>query len=482
MTEMNVPGPQPKKKPYYEVIEKNIDGFVRELRKWNQPWGVSERAFRDFLTCGIPELGGYAVVKCKQCGEREKVPWHCNRPWVCPTCGIRRMYEDAADLVKNVLPEGPYRHLTVSYPYVVQYKLGFQPLLLTKVERMVIRVVTKWQKRRGIRNGGGVLFRHRFREDLEMFIHAHLLLIDGWGTAVVWARNETSGRAEVWKWREVNEEDVEELTERIWRGMRVIFARQGIDIGPKKEEEKVAGSVVKQLELFGMQDVTKDYRWASPVGRREEDEVEEPKDGVWVRKEGLHVYASPTIDGSDRENLERLCRYFLRPSFSTSRMSVREDGKVIYRLKHADKAGNTVKVMEPTTFMRSIATLMPGPRQRMKKLFGVVGPRSKRRKEVMPKKEKKCEHEAEKEKEQKKEEQEQKKEEKETVRKAKNWTYLEKKLKSGERKCPRCGGEMMLVKKVAGRGIERRTLSMMCTSAYSQGPPDDDDEPSQGAA
>jgi hypothetical protein len=49
--------------------------------------------------------------------------------------------------------------------------------------------------------------------------------------------------------------------------------------------------------------------------------------------EGFSLHAAQAVAAEDREALERMLRYGLRAPFSQQRPSVREDGKVVYRLR-----------------------------------------------------------------------------------------------------------------------------------------------------
>ncbi|MEW5852774.1 MAG: transposase [Myxococcota bacterium] len=96
------------------------------------------------------------------------------------------------------------------------------------------------------------------------------------------------------------------------------------------------------------------------------------------------MYASPVIDGNDRETLERVCRSLLRGPIALLRLRMRPDGMVEYRMKKADRRGDTVMVMHPVDLLMRLCSLIPAPGRPTRKYFGVLAPRAKLRAEVVP--------------------------------------------------------------------------------------------------
>ncbi len=50
---------------------------------------------------------------------------------------------------------------------------------------------------------------------------------------------------------------------------------------------------------------------------------------------GVSVYAQQFVHGRDRQQLERLCRYVMRPPLSQERLALRDDGRLELTLKLA---------------------------------------------------------------------------------------------------------------------------------------------------
>ena len=75
---------------------------------------------------------------------------------------------------------------------------------------------------------------------------------------------------------------------------------------------------------------------------------------------GINVHAKQVVDGRDRRQLERLCRYITRPPIAQDRLERLTDGRLELRLKHAWKDGTRALVLEPDDLMvRLVAAVLP---------------------------------------------------------------------------------------------------------------------------
>jgi hypothetical protein len=78
--------------------------------------------------------------------------------------------------------------------------------------------------------------------------------------------------------------------------------------------------------------------------------------------DGWSLQAGVRIRGGDREGLERLCRYVLRPPFAEDRLERLPDGRVRYEFRRPRADGGTHAVLEPYEFLEKLAALVPPPR------------------------------------------------------------------------------------------------------------------------
>ena len=155
----------------HRVVRTHLDRFLAETAAASDGAGVSrfiEREFRDFLGCGVLARG-FARVRCDACRFERLVPFSCKTRAVCPSCGGRRMAEQAAHLVDAVLPFVPVRQWVLTVPHRLRYRLAF--------DHALIRAVLGWYRRRGRRAGvpdgqsGTVTVVQRFGSGLELNVH-----------------------------------------------------------------------------------------------------------------------------------------------------------------------------------------------------------------------------------------------------------------------------------------------------------------------
>src|SRR5439155_497358 len=184
-----------------------------------------EREFRDLLGCGA--LGrGFARVRCDACRFERLVPFSCKGRAVCPSCGGRRMAEQAAHLVDDVLPFVPVRQWVLTVPHRLRYRLAFDHALCRAVQ----------------------------------------------------------GR---------------------------------VALGPR------AGARVERLGS------NPDAPWV------------ESSRPLQARCEGFDLHGAVAVAGEDRDRLEQLCRYLLRPPIAHERLALRPDGKILVTLKIPWRDGTT---------------------------------------------------------------------------------------------------------------------------------------------
>jgi hypothetical protein len=80
--------------------------------------------------------------------------------------------------------------------------------------------------------------------------------------------------------------------------------------------------------------------------------------------------------GEQRERLEQLCRYLLRPPISQERRTLQPDGTVLVTLKTPWRDGTTHLRFAPLTLLERLAALTPRPRINMLIYHGILAPRA----------------------------------------------------------------------------------------------------------
>ena len=90
------------------------------------------------------------------------------------------------------------------------------------------------------------------------------------------------------------------------------------------------------------------------------------------------------MDGRDRRQLERLCRYITRPPIAQDRLERRADGRLELSFKRPWKDGTRAVVLEPDDLMVRLCAAVPPPRFHLVRYFGVLASHSSLRKDVVP--------------------------------------------------------------------------------------------------
>jgi len=106
-----------KRELLYDLVRGHLGAFLDHAREtYGKPLPrYVERAFRDYLSCGV-FAHGFLRFHCDKCGEDLLVAFSCKGRGVCPSCGQRRMCNTAAHLVDRVLPSVPVRQWVLSLP------------------------------------------------------------------------------------------------------------------------------------------------------------------------------------------------------------------------------------------------------------------------------------------------------------------------------------------------------------------------------
>lgn len=301
---------------------------------------------RGFAGCGDPDKG-CLWMRCEKCGRAERVAFRCKMRGVCGSCAARVAHDVSFDLVHRVLPREGYRHLVLSWPFGVANLLAFNGDELKGVERVATAVLAEWlTKGKAGRKTGGILVRHRFGSNLNLLLHCHVLLLDGYyelrdDGELVFVDAPMPGRA-----------DLDQLARRMYRRVARYLKRRGIALADDDKSESA--------------DV----------------DVEQPRRGWAARRHSLHVYCSHRV--RDREELAGLIRYMLRCGVDERRFRKLDDGRYAYRLDKPGAGGALEEVLTGCQVLERIATLIPARGQLTRRYFGVLGSGARWRKRVMP--------------------------------------------------------------------------------------------------
>ena len=91
---------------------------------------------------------------------------------------------------------------------------------------------------------------------------------------------------------------------------------------------------------------------------------------------GFDLHAALVTRAGQRDRLERLCRYALRPPLAEDRLRVDSEGAVWLALRHCWSDGTTHLKFGPLEFLERLAVLTPRPRINLVLYYGVLAPRA----------------------------------------------------------------------------------------------------------
>jgi hypothetical protein len=95
-------------------------------------------------------VGGFTRVVCLLCKTEEIIALSCKTRSLCPSCCARHMADGGAQLVDNVLPAVPFRHVVISLPFELRAVLSFRPDVMNAVVRLGNDALSTWQRGRSV--------------------------------------------------------------------------------------------------------------------------------------------------------------------------------------------------------------------------------------------------------------------------------------------------------------------------------------------
>ncbi len=134
----------------------------------------------------------------------------------------------------------------------------------------------------------------------------------------------------------------------------------------------LAAASVQGIVAFGRHRGGRTRRLGEPP-----ETIEPPAPGrCHARWNGFDLHAGLLVPAGQRERLEGVCRYALRPPVARERLSVTGDGRVRLQLRHQWADGTTHLEWDPVDFLGRLAVLVPRPRINLVLYHGVLAPRA----------------------------------------------------------------------------------------------------------
>jgi hypothetical protein len=298
------------------------------------------------------------------------------------------MSELAAHLVDRVLPRVPIRQWVFTVPVPVRYQLAFDAGLTRAVLRVCLRTVFGWQRRRAARRGlvgarsGSVTAIQRFGGSANLNVHFHALLFDG-----VYTRASPTVRPVFHRLPPPTDADIAALLVRVQRRVRRLLMRRGrwpdgeAGSDPFAAQEPLFASAVA-ASLQGR--VALGPRAGQPVRRLRSaaDVTTTGRRSAWL--EGFSLHADVAVPARRRDQLEKVCRYLLRPPLAVERLTESTGGQLLYQFRRPWSDGSTALLLNPLELLERLAALVPPPRRPLLAYHGLLAPRAEWRAAVVP--------------------------------------------------------------------------------------------------
>ncbi len=384
---------RPEATDLYKVVLENIETFLslvqEECGRALPDFVVKE--FREYLRCGIL-AHGFLRTRCEKCHNEHLVAFSCKRRGFCPSCGARRMNESAIHLVDEVWPVKPVRQWVLSFPIQIRLLLAVQPKLMMNILKIVTRTISRHlAKKAGINGGatGSVTLIQRFGGSINLNVHFHQLFLDGvYGLG-------TDGKPEAFHITKApTPDELAEVLEKIIRKITRHLEKRGIIV--RDDDGFLQLNLEEGDALSRLQAGAATYRFALGPNKGKKaltlqtvsDHDHSSSRGLVVKNSGFSLHAGVAFSGTERDKIERLCRYITRPAVALERLSLNARGQVVYRLKKPYDDGTTHIVMSPLELLEKLAAIIPRPRVHLTRYSGVFAPHYKYRSIIVPKREK----------------------------------------------------------------------------------------------
>jgi hypothetical protein len=103
-----------------------------------------------------------------------------------------------------------------------------------------------------------------------------------------------------------------------------------------------------------------------------------------ARLEGFSLHADVAVRAHRRDQVERLCRYLLRPPLALERLTESSGGQLLYEFRRPWSDGSTALLLDPLELLERLAALVPAPRRPLLAYHGLLAPHAAWRSAIVP--------------------------------------------------------------------------------------------------
>ena len=273
------------------------------------------------------------------------------------------MAERAAHWIDRILPHVATRQWVVTVPWARRWLLARRPDLADGVLRTALRRVERWYRGatgRRLGKSGAITVIQRFGSALNLNLHFHVIHLDG-----VYDRG-ADGALRFFQSTPATD-DIEGLVVEIAISCGRWLAKQGFggeaEDGDASEIDDDAQATLQLASLAGSIVVGnragRTVRKVQRLGGK--DFALPPRCAAYA---GYNIHAGVSFSARDRNGVERLCRYVLRPPLAVGRLERLADGTVRLGMKRAWSDGTTAIELSPVELVEKLAAIIPSRHSR----------------------------------------------------------------------------------------------------------------------
>ena len=285
-----------------------------------------------------------------------------------------------------------YRQWVLTFPFALRFWLAANNRLLSKINQIATHEIGKYLTRKGKGEGverplpAMITFIQRSGSALNANLHLHILALDGVYAAP--AVDDAAPRLHALTGP--NDEDVATVVEKIaqrtikrLRRLGYLDTEAEFVMRPDADEmfqdnaaiTAALGASVQSKIAFG----PRAGQYVRKIGKGfgYEEEVPLAKGVKCATINGFNLHAAVYVGPQQRDRLERLVSYVTRPPIAIDRLSVREDGDLVYTMKRRFADGTQAILLSPSELIEKLCAMVPPPRAHQILYTGVFSSHSR---------------------------------------------------------------------------------------------------------
>jgi hypothetical protein len=329
----------------YQVIAEHLETFLATLSADPTAQGLPDYVTEEFyayLQCGILAYG-FVRLGCDTCSPQMLLAFSCKKRGFCSSCASRRMAQQAAHLVEQVIPWVPTCQWVVSLPIPLRYWMAPSRELTAKAHTIIRRTIGQYYVTPVVKQGatratvqpGSVTFLQRFGSSINLNLHLHVIFLEG-----VYEDRSAQGLKPQFRPQEPPPDAeiaavLHTISQRVIRYLRQrgYLEVDSEDVVPTgyepasnddSELARAMATSVQQRIAFGERAGQRVRRIGSGFGYEGESPTLTGTRCASVN--GFSLHANTQVPAHRRDQLERLLRYTARGAVSLERLAINADG------------------------------------------------------------------------------------------------------------------------------------------------------------